>query len=299
MRFHASHPAPAFWGRIFFIAFVALTLAVPTAEAQGKGRKVGQQRISTPAATTGSAAPLAAVSSPSTLQFGSWLDDASVLAPGSAWASMSFGHYRLSGSNQTDFPVVDAGLGLADRVQFGLTVPYYRVQVPGTPAFGGIGDVYVNAKISLINPVASGGNFGLALTPVAEVLEQPNSGSSRVTFGLPVDLEYRLNGYRLYGSTGVFSRGAIFGGGAVEKAVNDKVVVTGALTFTRSLKEDLAAQAIGIPRSRSDVTAMATYFLTPSIAAFAGTGRTLGSNPSATSFMLNGGVSFSFASRTN
>jgi hypothetical protein len=275
-----------------------LAIGVSPAGAQGKGRKVGQQRVSASAATTGSAAPLAAVSTPSTLQFGSWLDDASVSAPGSAWTSVSFGHYTLSGSNQTDFPVVDAGLGLADRVQFGLTVPYYRVQVPGSPTFGGVGDVYVNAKVSLIDPAASSRRFGLALTPVIEVLEQ-SSGSNRVSWGLPFDLEYRLNGYRVYGSTGFFSRGAFFGGGAVEKAVNDKVVVTGALTFTRSLKEDLAAQAIGIPRSRSDVTAMASYFLTPSIVAFGGTGRTLGSNPSATSLMVNGGVSFSFTSRTN
>lgn len=298
MRNHPSHPAPACWGRIFCLASVALTIAVCPAAAQGKGRKVGQQRVSTPAATTGSAAPLAAVSSPSTLQFGSWLDDASVGAPGSAWASLSFGHYRLSGTNQTDFPVVDAGLGLADGVQFGLTVPYYRVQIPGSAPFAGIGDVYVHAKVCLIDAAAPNRSFGLALTPVVEVLEQP-AGNSRVTWGLPVDLEYRLNGYRLYGSTGFFSRGAVFGGGAVEKAVHEKVVVTGALTFTRSLKEDLAAQAIGIPRSRGDVTAMATYFLRPSIAAFVGTGRTLGSNPSATSFMLNGGVSLSLASRTN
>jgi hypothetical protein len=120
-----------------------------------------------------------------------------------------------------------------------------------------------------------------------------------VTWGLPVDVELRAKGYRFFGSTGFFSRGAMFGGGAVERPFSDSLVLTGALTFTRSLKDDPAAQALGFPRNRSDVTVAASYVLTPSIVAFAGTGRTLGSNPTATSFMLNAGISFSLAPRVS
>jgi len=83
----------------------------------------------------------------------------------------------------------------------------------------------------------------------------------------------------------------------MEVPVDDKLVVTGALTFTRSMKQDATAQSLGIPRNRSDVTVAASYVLAPSIVAFVGTGRTLGSNPSATSLMLNAGVSLSLAPR--
>jgi hypothetical protein len=58
-----------------------------------------------------------------------------------------------------------------------------------------------------------------------------------------------------------------------------------------------ASEAFGITRNRSDLTGALSYFLTPSIATFVGTGRTLSSNPAATSFMLNAGVSMSFTPR--
>jgi hypothetical protein len=297
MRFAPDSPALGTWGRIFFVACAFIALAAPPVAAQGRGNKNGHRVNSSPA-TTGSAAPLAATAGgPSTLQFGSWLDDASVLAPGGAWTSVSFGYFRLTDSSQTDFPVVDAGIGLTNRVQFGVTVPYYRIQVPQTAAFGGLGDVYVNAKVSLMNPADTTRRFGVALTPVVEILEQPTVAGDKVAWGIPVNLEFRPAGYRVFGSTGFFSRGSFFAGGAMEASVNDRLVLTGALTFTRSLKADPAAEAFGITRNRSDLTGALSYFVTPSIATFVGTGRTLSSNPAATSFMLNAGVSMSFTPR--
>lgn len=297
MRTTTSYPAPGCWGRFVFTALVLVALAAAPAAAQKSGKKIGHTRRSP--VTSGSAAPLAtsAAADPSTLQFGSWLDDASMLAPGEAWTSLSFGYFRLSGSGQTNFPIVDASVGLTKRAQFGVTVPYYRVHLPNGPAMGGLGDVYLSAKVSLLNPADSTRSFGVALSPIIEILEDPDANGGRWSWAAPVDLQCQAGNYKIFGSTGVFSRGAIFGSGAIQVPINDRLALFGAVTFTRSLKEDTDAQALGIPRSRGDVTAAAAYFISPVFAAFVGTGRTLGSNPSATSFMLTGGVSMAFTPR--
>lgn len=291
-----DRPTATLCGRTLTIVLLLFVLSASSVAAQGKGKKIGH-RVNSPV-STGSAAPLSSGASPSTLQYGSWLDDASLIGPGGAWTSISVGHFRLSGISQTDFPVVDAALGLTDSVQFGLTVPYYRVHFAEGSPIGGLGDIYASAKVAVVDPSRTGRSFGLAIAPVAEILEQPMPGGSKVAWGLPFTLEFRADGYRVFGSTGFFSRGAFFGGGAMEMPVTEKLIMTGALTFTRSLKEDFAAQAAGIPRNKSDVTVAAAYVLTPQVAAFIGTGRTLGANPSATTLMINGGLSLSLAPRT-
>src|SRR5688572_5227810 len=122
MSVPSHRPTSATCGRTLTIMLMLSALSASSVAAQGKGKKVGH-RVNSPV-STGSAAPLASGASPSTLQYGSWLDDASLIRPGGAWTSISVGHFRLSESRQTDFPVVDAALGLTNRVQFGLTVPY-------------------------------------------------------------------------------------------------------------------------------------------------------------------------------
>ena len=221
MRTTTSYPAPGCWGRFVFTALVLVALAAAPAAAQKRGKKIGHTRRSP--VTSGSAAPLAtsAAADPSTLQFGSWLDDASMLAPGEAWTSLSFGYFRLSGSGQTDFPIVDASVGLTKRAQFGVTVPYYRVHLPNGPAMGGLGDVYLSAKASLLNPADSTRSFGVALSPVIEILEDPDANGGRWSWAAPVDLQCQVGNYKIFGSTGVFSRGAIFGSGAIQVPIND------------------------------------------------------------------------------
>jgi hypothetical protein len=278
--------------RIVFVFLFLVTLAPGDASAQGKGRKVG--RITGSPATGGSAAPLAsAAAGSSALQFGSWLDDASLIAPGATSASISFGYFRLNGIRQTDFPIVDAGVGLTPRVQFGVTVPYYRIRPLEGAGFGGVGDVYVSSKISLVKPDAATRRIGVALAPVVEILELPNTSGGKVSWGLPANLEIQIQDVRVFGSAGFFSRGAWFGGGAVELPIGERARMTGAITFSRSLTHDPTLPASGLSRTRSDATGVLSYFLTSSIAAFAGAGRTLGSSPDATSFMFTAGASFS------
>jgi hypothetical protein len=226
-------------------------------------------------------------------QFGSWLDDASMLDEGSAWTAISFAHIRSGGGSQTDFPAADFSYGLTPRAQFGMSVPYYRLNFSDGTNVRGIGDIYLTAKLAVITPEGKR-NWGVSVSPILEVLDDPLPDSSRFGLGLPVNAEMRFSRARVYGSTGFFTRGALFASGALEVPVNERVIVTGALTTMRAVNNDDVADALTLPKSRSDVTVVGAYFLTPTIAVFGGTGRTL-SNASTigSTFLITAGLSFS------
>jgi len=273
---------------------VVLALAVAPAHAQGKGGGRGKVKSGSGPVTSGSAAPASSGSGIAIRQFGAWLDDASLLAPGDAWTSITIGHYRSFAGSQTDFPVVDTGFGLSKRTQFGLTVPYYHARFNDGTSVGGFGDVFLSGKVLLVE--ARDRSIGVAISPVVEFSQDPLPGQSSVGWGAPLDIEAKLPGFRVFGSTGYFSRGALFAAGALEVPVGDRLVATGGLTMMRSTNASPAADAIGLSKGRSDITGSAAYFLSPSIALFASTGRTIGSGDgTGTNFMLTGGVSFSYA----
>jgi hypothetical protein len=270
--------------------------AAPVA-AQGKGKGLSKGRGSTPAA---SPSPSADSSLIAVRQFGAWLDDATVVDPNQGYASISVGHFRALGGRQTDFPIVDAALGVLPRVQIGVSVPYYRLNFLDGSRASGLGDVYLSAKVNLIDPAATKNGFGLAVIPLAEVLsdEDPISGD-RFYWGLPIGVEWRRAKYRVYGSTGYFSRGAVFGSGAVEVPLTERVVATGALVHTRALNDDPAADFIGLSKARTDVTGGAAFILTPSVVAFGSVGRTISTlDANGASLMVSAGVSVSFAGET-
>jgi hypothetical protein len=279
----------------FFVPLLCSLVAAP-AFAQGKGNGKGKSKPGGGPVTSGSAASSAANDAASAgglaiRQFGAWLDDASLLARGSGSTSISFGHYGSLAGTQTDFPVVDAGFGLSKRVQIGVTVPYYHARFLDGTTIGGLGDVFLSSKV-LLREATGKRPLGLALSPVVEISDNPLPGYDSFAWGLPVSIETQLAGYRVFGSTGYFSRGAIFAAAAVEVPVGERVVTIGGLTLMRSVNESLAADALGLSKARADVTASAAYFVSPSIALFGGTGRTLGNRDgTGTTFMLTAGIS--------
>ena len=97
--------------RVGVLVMVVLALAAAPANAQGKGNGRGKVKGGSGPVTSGSASPASSGSGIAIRQFGAWLDDASLLAPGDAWTSITFGHYRSFAGSQTDFPVVDAASG--------------------------------------------------------------------------------------------------------------------------------------------------------------------------------------------
>ena len=270
---------------------------VPPALAQGKGKGLAKGRGKTPTPTVQAASAGAPVAT-GIRQFGAWLDDASLAEPGGGWAAISLSHFRSSGGRQTDFPIVDGAVGLFPRVQIGITIPYYRLSYADGSTASGLGDIYLAAKVGLVDPAETASGFGLAVTPLVEILADPDpAGQRNFHWGAPVSVEWRQAKYRLYGSSGWFSRGAFFASGAVELPLTSRVTATGALVHTRALNEDSNADAFGLSKTRTDLSGGVAYFLAPTVAVYGSLGRTISAqDANAASLMFSAGVSFMLGS---
>jgi hypothetical protein len=295
----------------FVIAFVLSCglLAQPVwAQGKGRGNAFGHAKGSTSAGAAasvsapaaGGQAPAESVSggpAPETgvRNFGAWLDDASVLTPGNGFTSFSVGYWRLASFTEIDAPSFDVAFGLTRRVQAGASVPVYHASAPGVPAARGIGDLYLSSKIQLREPAA--GTFGFAVIPLVQVLSaEPIPGTGRVSWAVPLSLEYQGTGWRTYGSTGYFSRGSLFASGAIEVAVANRTWVTGTLSQSHSIKHDATADALGLAANRTDISGGATWAASEAVALFGAIGRTLGRDDgSATKLFLSGGLSVTWA----
>jgi len=283
--------------RLIFLVLMILAVA-PDAAAQGRGNGAGKGRKTPQAAETSvNTATGTPVITSGFREFGTWLDDASIVEPGGGWLSVAFGHYNSPGSHQTDFPVADAAFGVNRRLQIGMTLPYSHYGFPDGNGASGRGDVYLNAKIPLKDPGTARDHRGLALTPMVEILSEPDPiHGGRVFFGIPISGEMRVDRVRLYGSTGYFSRGVFFGSGALEFPAARRVIATTALTWAHSLSSDTVADTTGLTATRVDLTGGAAYVLSPRIAAFGSIGRTVSHvDANASTLMLNGGLSITFS----
>ena len=288
------------------LAIVVLTAAPAAAQGNGNGHALGRlKHKSNPppsSSSPSSTAPAAeAVPIVGVRQFGSWLDDASLVEPAHGYASISIGHYRSLGGRQTDFPIVDGAFGLTPRLQVGVSVPYYRLTFNDGTRISGLGDVYLSTKVSIVAPENTERRIGLALSPVLEVLGDPDPvTNARMFWGLPVNVELRRDHYRVYGSGGYFSRGALFGSGAFEVPVHERVIVTGVLAYTRALNEDPGPDTLALSRIRMDVSGAAAYVLSPSFVLFGSLGRTISAKDvNASSLVMSGGISVSFVGRSS
>ena len=300
--------------RVIVAAALLLTASAPWAEAQGNGRGNAYGKRNQ-GASGGAAADAAAASAPSgsspaeTMQgqpagvgvrnFGAWLDDASVMAPGSGSLTLSVAYWRTPAYREFDVPVVDGGLGLSRRVQFGFSVPYYHANEPGGPIARGVGDLYFTTKIQLREPSSTDRRLGFSVTPLLEVLSfAPGPDRSRVSWALPANVEWQGDGWRAYGSGGYFSRGAVFGSGALEIALSDSAWFTGSISESYSLEHDDLSTALGLARLRIDVSGGAGLSLSPNLAIFGVVGRTISKQDvNSATFFFTSGVSVSFAAR--
>ena len=288
----------------FMIGLAFCGLLAQPAAAQGRGNAFGHAKG---AVSAGAAASASSAGSPSAADggagpapdtgvrnFGAWLDDASVLAPGGGFTSFSVGYWRLASFTEVDAPSFDVAFGLTKRVQAGASVPVYHASAAGAPSVRGIGDLYLTSKIQLREPAA--GTFGFAVIPLIQVLSaEPLPGAGRVSWAVPVSLEYQGTGWRTYGSTGYFSRGSLFASAAVEIAVASRTWVTGTLSQSHSIRDDTSADLLGLSANRTDVSGGATWAASDAVALFGAIGRTLGRDDgSATQLFLSGGLSVSW-----
>ena len=156
--------------------------------------------------------------------------------------------------------------------------------------------MYLNAKIQLRDP--SKGGVGFSVTPAVEILSAAPVTGDRMSFALPVSMEVQRTGWRMYASTGYFSRGALFASGAIEKALSDRVWVTGAITHAYSMDPDPLSVALGLSQTHTDVSGGAAFVIRDGIAAFGSVGRTISKkDANSAELVLSGGVSLNFAVR--
>ena len=284
---------------------VAFGLLIPgAAYAQGNGRpKAPKSGTSTPTSsgtsasspTVSAADPIAAPVS-SFRQFGSWLDDASSSYRGESYASVGVGYWQLASGSQVNAPMLGMGWGVSDRMQVSASVPFYHTNYAGTTS-SGLDDVYLGAKFTVVDPTLTLSEFGLAFNPVVEVLSAGNP-DGRVHFALPVNVELRRQPYRIYGSAGYFTRGSVFTGAAVEWT-GTRMIFTGSLTQSYSIKSDVTLDSMGVGRQNVNVSGAVAVPVSERMAAFVNVGRTLTPiEEGGTKLALSGGVSIRFSAVT-
>jgi hypothetical protein len=270
---------------------IVLVLGVlpQVAEAQGQGRPKNPQ------ASSDAAGPSGTVSTSQFRQFGVWLDDATTREAGGGSFGLGAGYFRGGGASLVDLPIIDASYAVHDRVQFGMSVPFYRSAFDGTTSRG-VDDMYFSSKIVLVDPAIQDARWGIAVIPVLEVLS-PGFFDDRVHVALPISAEFRASSVRVYGSTGYFSRGAVFGAGAVEWTSKQGTSLTFGLTHARSTDEE----ATGLPGGRSDFSVAVGHPVTDAASVYLAVGRTLSSpdDSNKTTVAISGGISFSFSAKSN
>jgi hypothetical protein len=257
---------------------VALAMTVP-ADAQGKGKKSKAPSSSPLPTATSGASPL------------SWVDDASLLAPG--MMSLTVSTMRWSGADlsEVDFPIVDAAVGLTSRVQLGASVPRIVGSADGTGPVGGVGTSYITSKIALLNSRRK--NVKLALAPMIKILgESAVQGlapdQTRTQFGLPLSMEMTRGSARVFASTGFFWGGAWFAGGGAGVQATPRLGMS--LSFSRAWTTTPLG---GVSRDRHELSGGASYSLKPQISLFGSMGRTIATaDENGAGTTISGGITF-------
>jgi hypothetical protein len=228
-------------------------------------------------------------------QFGVWLDDATTRAAGGGSFGLGVGYWRGAGASLVDVPIIDGSYAVHDRVQLGMWVPFYRSEFAGATSRG-VDDMYFSSKIVLVDPAIQGARWGIAVAPLLEVLSA-GFFEDRVHWALPVSAEFRASPVRVYASTGYFSRGAVFGAGAIEWSSEQGTSITFSLTHAKPTTDE----AGGLPGGRSDFSVAVGHPVNNATSVYVGVGRTLSSpdESNKTSLALSGGISFSFSAKAN
>jgi hypothetical protein len=202
--------------------------------------------------------------------FGSWLDTAGVSAPGEAWISISSAYWRSPSLREIDAPAIGLSVGVVRRTQVGVSLPYYHMTEQSGLTSRGIGASYLTTKFALVeNP-----RIGVSTSPTIEILSWSSPDISRVNFVLPVSLQTSTGHMQMYGSTGYFTRGAVFGSGAVERSVGTQLTLAATMAHSYSVVSDPVSDALGIARHRTDGGFCAYYAAAPSVVLFTSVGRT-------------------------
>lgn len=267
---------------------VMVLAAAVAANAQGAGHGNGNANghksqppssssvLVSPAATT-SASPL------------SWIDDASLLAPGSMTLTISALHWSGADLSEVDAPIIDAAVGVTKRFQIGASIPHVVGSADGSGPIGGLGTSYITGKVALL----AGPEVKVAVSPVLEILgagavQALPVDESRYQLGLPISLEVVQGSLRIFAATGFFTRGAWFAGGGTGFQLTPR---TGAsVTFTRSWAK---TEIDEVNRDRREVSGGISYLVRPQISVYGSLGHTIvTADENGAGMTVSGGVTF-------
>ena len=224
--------------------------------------------------------------------FGEWLDDATLASPGAVWVTTAATAWSATADHGADAPSFGVAAGLGSRAQASLLLPFSRIVSGNETLFRGVGDVYAGVKLLALDPTAH--TVGVSFAPTLEVLGS-YAASRRTGLVLPVSFEAGTGATRVYGSTGYFTRGAVFAGGAIERHLSTRVAVTAALLQSWSTADRAASSDLGLRRARTDATGSVSAFVTPAFAVFGSIGRTLSElEYDGSRVVVSGGIAFVF-----
>jgi hypothetical protein len=224
--------------------------------------------------------------------FGFWLDTAFVNAPGETWMWVSTSYWRSPSLREIDAPAIGVNVGVAPRTQVGVSLPYYHL----TDQFGftshGLGASYATLKLGLVQDH----RVNVSVSPTLEILSWSSPQVGRINAVLPINIQTFIGNARVYGSTGYFSRGSVFGSGAAEWSPANSLTLTTTLAHSYSVVSDPASDRLGISKHRTDASGGMYVSVRPSVVFFASVGRTL-SPVTETSgrLSLNGGLTINLA----
>jgi hypothetical protein len=224
--------------------------------------------------------------------FGFWLDTAYVNAPRETWMWVSTAYWRSPSLREIDAPAIGVNVGIAPRTQIGVSLPYYHL----TDQFGftshGFGASYATLKLGVVQDH----RVNVSVSPTLEILSWDSPQVGRINAVLPVNLQTFIGSARLYGSTGYFTRGSMFGSGAAEWSPGSRLTLTSTFAHSYSVVSDPISDRLGVSRHRNDASGGIYLSLRPTVVFFASVGRTL-SPVTETSgrLSLNGGLTINVA----
>ena len=238
---------------------------------RSSGSTTTTQPSSTQAGTSSTLLPAGSQTGTLRLQtFGSWLDTAGVSAPGEAWVSIPSAYWRSPSLREVDAPAMGVTAGVARRTQIGVSLPYYHVTDQSGFASQGFGASYVTTKFAL----SESPRIGVSTSPTVEILNWSSPEIGRVNFVLPISLQTSVGTTQIYGSTGYFTRGSVFGTGAIEWPATSKLTLAATMAHSYSVVSDPVSDALGTARHRTDGSGGAYYAATPGVVVFTSIGRT-------------------------
>ena len=256
-------------GRIVLSLALGVLLAAGPAFAQGRsdnapgktkdkpsgGSRASQSGLASPTtATSSTSAPAASASA--IAYYGSWLDDASIVAPGDVWVGLGTGYWRGDSNRQIDAPVASVAVGISPRVHAGGSASFYHFRAADGISEKGFGSFSLYGKFQIADPSRAPNAIGIAVTPLLEL--SPGS-EAPIGWALPVNVETHRGDARIYGSAGYFSRGSLFGTIGADLPLTSRIFLNG--TFGQSYARAGTHQtSIGVGASLG-LTATSGFFI--------------------------------------